>query len=54
MTTSSLNIFLLDINFDKSIIGLKFLHIFSMLIKFQEYQRLIIMPSIKYLNFKFV
>ena len=54
MTTSLLNIFLLDMNFDKSTIGLTFLPIFSMLVKFQENQRLIVMPSIKYLNFKFV
>ena len=36
MTTTLINIFLLDVNFDKSIIELHFLLIFSILAKFPE------------------
>ena len=46
-------IFQLDINFDKSAIRLHFLLISSMLTKFQENQRSIVMSSIKCLNFEF-
>ena len=53
-TTTLFNIFLLDVNFDKSTIGLHFLLIFSILTKFLEDQKLIAMSSIKYLNFKFL
>ena len=44
--------FLLDINFDKFIIRLYFFIIFFILAKFEENKRLIVMSSIKYLNFK--
>ena len=44
----------LDTNFDKSIVGLHYLHIFSMLAKFQDNQRLIVMSSINCLNSSFV
>ena len=49
---TSLNIFLLNVNFDKSTIGLYFILIFSIFAKFLEDQRLIAMLSIKCLNFK--
>ena len=49
-----LNILLLGVNFDKSTIGLHFLLISSIIIKFQENQRSITMLSIKCLNFKFL
>ena len=52
MATTPLNI--LDVDFDKSNIGLYFILIFSILAKFQENQRLINMSSIEYLNFKFL
>ena len=45
-------IFWLDVNFDKSTIGLHFLFISFILAKFTD-QRSIIMSLIKYLNFKF-
>ena len=54
MTTTLLNIFLLDLNFEKSISGLHFLFISFILAKFLENQKLIAMSSIKYLNFKFL
>ena len=40
------NIFSLDANFDKSTVRLHYLYIFSMLAKFQDDQRLIVMSSI--------
>ena len=49
-----LNIFLLDMNFDKSTVELHFLFISSMLAKFQKDQKSIAMLSIKCLNFKFL
>ena len=52
--TNRLNIFLLDMNFNKFTIGLHFLLISSMLAKFLKIQRSITMSSIKYLNFKFL
>ena len=45
---------ILYVNFDKFNIGLHFLLIFSMLAKFSEDQRLIVMSSIEYLHFKFL
>ena len=45
MTTTSLNIFLLDLNFEKSIIGLHFLFLSFILAKFLENQRLILWGS---------
>ena len=44
-----LNIFLLEVNFDKSTIGLYFFLIFLILAKFQENK-----ISIKFLNYKFL
>ena len=40
-------------NFDKSTIRLHYLHIFSILAKFQGDQRLIVMSSINCLNLSF-
>ena len=48
------NIFLLDVNFEKSIIKLHFLIISSMPENFQKDQRLIAISLIKCLNFKFL
>ena len=48
-----LNIFELDANFDKSTVRLHYLHIFSMLAKFQGDQILITMSSINCLNSNF-
>ena len=48
------NIYLLDVNFENLTIRLHVLIISSMLTKFQKDQRSIVMPSIKYLNFKFL
>jgi len=48
------NIFLLYVNFENIIIGLHVLIIPSILAKFQEDQKLVAMPSIKCLNFKFL
>ena len=45
-----LNNLLLDANFDKSTVGLHYIHILSMLAKFHGEQRLIVMLSINYLN----
>ena len=45
-----LNIFLLDVKFDKSTVKLHYLRIFSILAKFQGDQRLIVISSINYLN----
>ena len=44
----------MDVNFDKLIIELYFLHISLLLVKFPEDQKSITMLSIKYLNFKFL
>ena len=53
--TTSLNIFFfLDVNFDNSTIELHFFLISSILAKFQEDQRSIIILSIKCLNLKFL
>ena len=43
LTTTLFNIFLLDVNFEKSTIGQPFLLIFFILAKFLENQRLIVM-----------
>ena len=43
----------LDTNFDKSIVGLHYLHIFLMFAKFQGNQRLIVMSLINCLNLSF-
>ena len=48
-----LSLFELDANFDKSIVRLYYLRIFSMLAKFQSDQKLIVMSSINYLNSSF-
>ena len=48
-----LNKLLLDANFDKSTIGLHYIHIISMLTKFHGDQRLILMLSINCLNSSF-
>ena len=53
MATTTHNIFLLDVNFDKFIIELHFIYISFILAKFLEDPRLIAMSSIKYLNSKF-
>ena len=53
-TTTLLNMFLLDVNFDKSIIKLYFLLIFFMLAKFLENKKSVVMSSIKCLNLKFL
>ena len=53
MITTPLNIFLLNVNFDKSIIELHFLLLSSKLAKFLKDQRSIPISSIKYLNFEF-
>ena len=47
---TSLNIFLLDVNFEKSTVELHYIHIFFMLAKFQGNQRSIVMSSINCLN----
>ena len=49
----TLIIFLLDVNFEILIVELYVLIISSMIANFQEDQRLIVILSIKYLNFKF-
>ena len=51
---TSFNIFLLNVNFDKSTIILHFLLTFFILAKFQENQKSITMTLIKCLNFKFL
>ena len=54
MTTILQNVFLLDMNFDKSIINLHFFFLMSSIhAKFLKNKKLIIMSSIKILNFKF-
>ena len=47
------NKLLLDANFDKSTVGLHYIHILSMLAKFYGDQRLIFMLSINCLNLSF-
>ena len=47
MTTTSLNIFLLDVDLEKFIIGLHFLFMFSILVKFSKNQKSIAISSIK-------
>ena len=44
---------LFDVNFDKSTVGIHYLHIFFMHTKFQGDQRLIVMLSINCLNSSF-
>ena len=51
--TTPINIYLLDMNFEKFIIKLHFLLKSLILAKFLENQRLITMLLIKFLNFKF-
>ena len=46
--------FLFDVNFQNLIIGLHVFIIFSILAKFQKYQRSIAILLNKYLNFKFL
>ena len=48
-----LNNLLLDANFDKFTVGLHYIHILSMLAKFNCNQRLIVILSINYLNSNF-
>ena len=48
-----LNNLLFDTNFKKSIFGIRYIHIFFMLAKFQDDQKLIVMLSINYLNSSF-
>ena len=50
---TSLNIFYLDVNFDKSTVRLYYLCIFSILSKFQGDQISIVMLSINCLNLSF-
>ena len=47
------NIFEFDANFDKFTVILHYLHIFSMLTKFQGDQRLIVISSNNFLNSSF-
>ena len=49
---TQLNIFQFDVNFDKSTIRLHYLHIFSILAKFQGNQRLITMSSSSFYSLK--
>ena len=51
MTTTTFNIFLLDINSEKSVIGL---HFFFLISKFLEYQISVVILLIKCLKFKFL
>ena len=53
-TTTPFDIFLLDVNVDKSIIVLYFLFLSFMLTKFSKDQRSITRLSTKCLNFKFL
>ena len=48
-----INIFLLDVNFDKPTIELQYLCIFSILAKFQDDQKSIVMSSINCINSSF-
>ena len=50
---TSFNNLLLDVNFDKSTVGLHYIHILSMLAKFHGNQRFIVMLSINCLNLSF-
>ena len=43
----------LEVNFENLIVGRNVFIIFSILTKFQKYQKLITMSSIKYFNFNF-
>ena len=52
MATTLLNIFLLDMNFDKFTIGLKSFILAKL--KKKKNQRLIAISKVKYLNFKFL
>ena len=52
--TTPLNIFLLNVNFDKFTIGLNFLLISFIFANFSKEKKSILMSSIKYLNFKFL
>ena len=52
--TTPINIYLLDMNFEKFTVRLHFLLKSLTLAKFSENQRLITMSLIKYLNFKFL
>ena len=54
MATNPLNIFLLNVNFDKFTIELHFLIISLMFAKFLEDQKSLVALLIKYLNFKFL
>ena len=45
-----LNNLLLNVNFDNSTVGLHYIHILFVLVKFHGEQRLIVMLSINYLN----
>ena len=54
IATTLLNLFLLDMNYDKSIIELPFLLLLSMLAKILKDQILITISLIKCLNFKFL
>ena len=51
---TSLNISLLNVNFNKSIVGLNSIFILCVLAKFQDNLRSIIMSSIMCLNLKFL
>ena len=53
-TITPLNIFLLDVNFNKFTIRLHFIFMYSIFAKFSENQRLIVISSIKCSNFKFL
>ena len=53
VTWTQTYIFLFDVNFDKSIVRLHYLHMFFKHTKFQGDQRLIVMSSINYLNSSF-
>ena len=48
-----LNTLLLDANFEKTTVGLHYIHILSMFAKFHSDQRLIVMLSINCLNSSF-
>ena len=50
---TTLNNLLLDANFEKSPIGLHYIHILTMLAKFYGDQRSIVMSSINFLNSSF-
>ena len=54
MITTSFNVILLDVNFDKFIFRLYFFFIYSILAKFLKDQISITMSLINYLNFQFL